>query len=82
MVIDGNVDVLQYMNFSFCWIASALYSLNSDIFMQWAYGVTRWEIFTGGRIPYSSVKVKDLPVVLREGFRLHKTENAALSTEM
>ena len=50
--------------------------------MQWAYGVTCWEIFTGGKIPYSSVKVKDLPMLLSEGYRLHKPENAALSTEM
>ena len=50
--------------------------------MQWAYGVTCWEIFSGGKVPYPSVNIKDLSMLISEGVRLHKPENAALSTEM
>ena len=50
--------------------------------MQWAYGVTYWEIFSGGKVPYSEVAVRDIPKLLADGYRLEKPPNDACSEEM
>ena len=51
-------------------------------FFQWSYGVTCWELFTGGKIPYPGVDPVSLPSLLESGHRLDKPENAACSEEM
>ena len=52
-----------------------------DIFnffpMQWAFGVTCWEMCTGGKIPYAGIHPSDLPLVIERGHRLEKPDNAA-----
>ncbi len=50
--------------------------------MQWAYGVTCWEIFTGGRIPYAGVHPLELGHQIESGYRLEKPLNAACTDEM
>ena len=50
--------------------------------MQWAYGVTCWEIFSGGRVPYSDLAVRDILSELTEGYRLEKPENEACDNDM
>ena len=50
--------------------------------MQWAYGVTCWEIFNGGKVPYASVNLTDLPQMLVNGHRLEKPINSACTDEM
>ena len=49
---------------------------------QWAFGVTVWELFTCGRVPYSGISVMNLLKAPKAGERLEKPENAALSNEM
>ena len=46
-------------------------------FLQWSFGVTCWEIFTCGKIPYPGVDSSELPKFLERGRRLEKPENAA-----
>ena len=50
--------------------------------MQWAYGVTCWEIFTGGKVPYASVNLAELSRLLVNGHCLEKPSNDACSDEM
>ena len=50
--------------------------------LQWSYGVTCWEIFTCGRLPYAGVDPCDLPKLLERGRRLERPENAACPETM
>ena len=50
--------------------------------IQWAFGVTMWEIFTCGRTPYSGVPAMSLLKTLKRGERLEKPDNKALNEEM
>jgi len=50
--------------------------------MQWSVGVTCWEVFTGGHIPYSGVSPVALLQLLHNGERLNKPMNPACSDEM
>jgi hypothetical protein len=50
--------------------------------IQWAYGVTCWEIFSGGKVPYAALIVREIPKLLAEGYRLEKPSNYACSEEM
>ena len=50
--------------------------------LQWSYGVTCWELFTGGKIPYPGVDPVSLPSLLESGHRLDKPKNAACSEKM
>ena len=49
---------------------------------QWAFGVTCWEIFTLGNVPYPGIDSCDLLISLKNGRRLEKPENAACSETM
>ena len=50
--------------------------------MQWSFGVTCWEVFTGGHTPYSGISPVALLQLLRNGERLNKPMNPACSDEM
>ena len=59
-----------------------LYLICFHCLLQWAYGVTCWEIFSGGKVPYFSVDLIDLPKLLANGHRLEKPKNDSCSDEM
>ncbi len=50
--------------------------------IQWSYGVTVWEVFSGGRTPYAGVDPTSLVALLRKGKRLEPPQNTACSAEM
>ena len=52
------------------------------ILSQWAFGVTCWEIFMAGKIPYPSVDPMSLLKMLEGGQRLEKPPNGACSAEV
>lgn len=49
---------------------------------QWAYGVTCWEIFTTGSIPYPGLHPMTMIKQLDSGLRLEKPKNSACSEDM
>ena len=51
-------------------------------YIQWAFGVTCWEVFTCGRVPYTGVPAMALLSQLRSGHRLDRPRNATCSDEM
>ena len=53
-----------------------------NVSLQWAFGVTVWELFTCGRVPYSGILVMSILKALKAGQRLEKPENTACSNEM
>ena len=42
--------------------------------MQWSYGITCWEIFSLGRIPYPAVDNSNIITLLKTGERLEKPD--------
>ena len=53
-----------------------------NIIMQWAYGVTCWEVFSGGRIPYAAIKPSSILGLIQQGDRLEMPDNSACSDDM
>ena len=49
---------------------------------QWSYGVTVWEIFSGGMVPYPGTSPYAVVQILKDGERLPKPYNAACTEEM
>ncbi|XP_071102354.1 uncharacterized protein [Haliotis cracherodii] len=45
----------------------------SDI---WSFGITMWEIFSLGQTPYPDIRSRDLPIKLKNGYRLPNPEYA------
>ena len=52
---------------------------NFRYIIQWSYGVTCWEIFSGGKVPYGGITPMSLLKMLQEGYRMEKPNNAACS---
>ena len=55
---------------------------HTHVSTQWAFGVTVWELFTCGSVPYSGIPVMSALKAIKAGQRLEKPENAACSNEM
>ena len=53
----------------------------SPICGQWSFGITCWEVFSGGRIPYSAVNAISILALHEKGTRLEKPANAACTPE-
>ena len=49
---------------------------------QWSYGVTIWEIFSGGKSPYPETDPVSLVRRLDQGYRMPQPYNPACSEEM
>ena len=64
--------------------SSELYvSLISNLsLLQWSFGVTCWEVFSAGKIPYGGVDPLTMIQLLESGRRLDKPSNTACSEEM
>ena len=52
------------------------------ILHQWAFGVTCWEIYTGGKLPYPGVHPVALLNLIESGERLKKPKNLACCDDM
>ena len=52
------------------------------ILLKWSFGVTCWEVFSGGKMPYPGVSPLELTMMLSKGERIDIPENAACSEEM
>ena len=52
------------------------------VHVQWSYGVTMWEIFSGGKSPYPATDPVSLIQMLERGERLPKPYNVACSDNM
>ena len=50
--------------------------------LQWSYGVTMWEIFSGGKAPFPGTDPLTLMQRLEEGDRMPKPYNDACTEEM
>eukprot|EP00731_Ephydatia_muelleri_P030153 Em0021g676a len=65
----------------FKWLAPE--SIQDGVFNEktdvWSFGVTCWEVFTVGSVPYPGLDPCDLPTFLRNGRRMEKPQNAACS---
>ena len=61
---------------------SAILTHQLLITVQWSYGVTVWEIFSGGKAPYPGVDPLTLMQLLEGGQRMNKPTNAACTDEM
>ena len=63
------------------YMSSVLYCKNRccvfTVVIQWSFGVTCWEIFSGGKTPYPGVDPLSLVQLLENGQRLDKPLNAA-----
>ena len=51
-------------------------------FLQWAFGVTCWEVFNGGKNPYPGMNPYTVAQMIDSGERLQKPINTACSEEM
>ena len=49
---------------------------------QWSYGVTMWEIFSGGKAPYPGTDPLTLMQSLEQGHRMPQPYNTACTEEM
>ncbi|CAI8044612.1 Tyrosine kinase receptor Cad96Ca [Geodia barretti] len=61
-------------------------SIENDIYTEsndvWSFGVTVWEIFTCGRIPFTGIPAMGLLKELQRGQRLERPNNEACSVEI
>ena len=50
--------------------------------MQWAYGITCWEIISGGQVPYAGISPTDILTLLQNGDRLEAPQDNICDKEM
>ena len=47
-------------------------------YLQWAFGITCWEVFTLGASPYSALDFEDMLLFIEKGSRLSKPQLCSL----
>jgi len=52
-----------------------------SLHIQWSFGVTCWEVFSAGEIPYPSLHPRQVLNMLEEGERMERPRNAACSED-
>jgi serine/threonine protein kinase len=61
----------------------AIESINDGVFSEktdvWSFGITCWEIFSGGKGPFGGISPMNLSNLLEQGQRLNKPNNNACS---
>lgn len=64
----------------------AIESINDGIFSEksdvWSFGVTCWEVYSGGKAPYGGLSPMSIPKLLEEGHRMNQPNNNACSETM
>ena len=82
--LSNKLLVLKGMNMRLCVVQVMLIKLLAlhSCSMQWAYGVTCWEVFTAGKVPYATVNLNNILTKLNNGHRLEKPANNACDEEM
>ena len=57
--------------------------ISDNLYQQWSYGVTMWEIFSGGKAPYPGT-TSPLTLIqnLEEGYRMPQPYNDACNEDM
>ena len=77
LIFNILIDLLPYL------VPCGLYnSFQFSLCVQWAFGVTAWEIFTCGRIPYAGISAMGLLKALQSGEKLEKPDNEVCQDEM
>ena len=84
MFIHSRLIWLKIMLALDCSMLVTEYSGNNDVclFQQWSFGVTCWEVFTCGGVPYAGVPAMTLLNELHSGHRLDRPSNTACSHQM
>ena len=73
----------MYSKSDHSYIAWHCYLMTSNLpLLQWSFGVTCWEVFSAGKIPYGGVDPLTMIQLLESGKRLNKPSNTACSEEM
>lgn len=60
-------------------IVHRVFTHKSDV---WSFGVTVWELMTFGLRPYENIHVRDIPILLEKGERLHQPTICTLDVYM
>ena len=89
-VFDESTDVVGIIHLRFiklyCSILFVVFVVyESDCCLwcvQWSFGVTCWEVYTCGGVPYAGVPATTLLSELRCGHRLDRPSNTACSDDM
>eukprot|EP00047_Mylnosiga_fluctuans_P003703 m.230445 g.230445 ORF g.230445 m.230445 type:complete len:781 (-) comp12066_c0_seq1:232-2574(-) len=73
----NNIVLTENLKLPVRWVAvegftSKCFSEKSDV---WSFGVTFWEMFTGGDLPYSQLRTNEVPRKVYEGERLERPAN-------
>ena len=56
--------------------------ISSSLLLKWSFGVTMWEVFTSGRVPFAGIHLLNLLNQLLSGKRLEKPNNEACNDDL